>query len=90
MKKKDVSKQVFEMFQTAREVYPGVLSHRHVSKARRLAMSVQYRLPSELRRQYCHKCYHFLMPSHNCTVRTVKGWIHYICKDCNHVNKYKL
>ena len=45
---------------------------------------------TELRRKFCHKCYHYLYPGINCKVRTNKSTqsVEYECKDCGKVNRY--
>ncbi len=62
---------------------------RYVFLARKLAMKYNVKIPHELRRRFCHKCYHYFGPS-KATVRTnprTKA-VEYTCKNCGHVNRY--
>jgi|TARA_Y100000310_G_scaffold335874_1_gene418983 ribonuclease P protein subunit RPR2 len=65
------------------------LSNRYVQLARRIAMKYKVKLPSELKRRFCKKCHHFLMPGKNLKVRTQKGNIVYNCLDCKHVMRFR-
>ena len=65
-------------------------SHRYVKLARTIAMKVKIKIPPLLKRQYCHHCYHFLMPGANCRVRTREGTLIYSCKHCKHYNRFPL
>ncbi len=67
-----------------------LLAKRIVKKARKLAQKKQVRLPSHLRRQYCHNCYQILIPSLNCTIRTTNSCVVYTCAECKHLNKFRI
>lgn len=64
------------------------LSNRYVYLARKLAMKVNLKIPSELKRRYCHKCYAYLVPGANCKVRTnpKTKCVEWNC-ECGHVNR---
>ena len=53
-------------------------------------MRYNVKIPKELRRQFCHKCYHYLIPGKNSKVRTSPKTkcVEYYCQDCGHVNRY--
>ncbi len=65
-------------------------ANRYIFLARKLAMRYNLRMSSEQRREYCHKCYHYLLPGKNCTVRTNSKTkcVEYLCADCKHINRY--
>jgi ribonuclease P protein subunit RPR2 len=65
-------------------------SHRYVSLARKIAMRYNIRLPAELKRLYCKKCYKYLKPSINSRVRTnrVQRAVIVTCMECGHVMRY--
>lgn len=66
------------------------LANRYVFIARKIAMKFNLKLPSELRRQFCHKCYHFLVPGRNARVRTnaETQCVEWKCLDCGNVNRF--
>jgi ribonuclease P protein subunit RPR2 len=65
-------------------------SHRYVSLARKIAMRYNIRLPPELKRRYCKKCYKYLKPSINCRVRTSakQRAVTVACLECGHVMRH--
>ena len=65
-------------------------ANRYIFIARKIAMKLNIKMPRELRRKYCHKCYHFLLPGKNAKVRTNRKTksVEWLCKDCRHVNRY--
>ena len=77
------------MFLEAKNIFPDPYCHDIIRKARNLAQSKRQRLPSQLRRQYCHKCYHFLYPTKNCLVRLQGKCVVYTCQDCNNHNRFQ-
>ena len=58
------------------------LANRYVKLARELSMKYKVRIPSNLKRQFCKHCYHYLMPPINLRVRTRQGKVVYYCLDC--------
>ncbi|MDH5816018.1 MAG: ribonuclease P [Candidatus Nezhaarchaeota archaeon] len=69
------------------------LSHRYVELARKIAMRCKVRIPRELRRRFCHRCYKFLKPGVNCRVRLAKRREPHIvitCLECGNVMRFNL
>lgn len=58
------------------------LADRYVHLARRIAMKVNLRLPSSLKRKFCKSCGVYLRPGVNCRVRTRNGRVVYYCFSC--------
>ncbi len=85
----EAKKRIKELFESAQEMFDedSKLSDRYVYLARKIAMKYKIRLSSKLRRQFCHKCYSYLMPGKNCTVRTTGKTITYTCKNCKNYNR---
>jgi len=63
------------------------LANRYMYLVRRLAMKYKVKIPSELKRQICKKCLHYLVAGENARVRTTGKVIVYSCKDCGHQNR---
>jgi ribonuclease P protein subunit RPR2 len=66
------------------------LANSYVRKAKRLAMKVNLRIPSNLRKKYCKHCDSFLVPGKNLRVRTKDSRIVYYCMDCKKYMKFGL
>lgn len=66
------------------------LSDRYVFLARKIAMSQQIRLPSELKKQFCKHCYSYLLPGFNCKVRVSNNCVIYHCPYCNKMGKIRI
>ena len=66
------------------------LCNRYVFIARKLSSKYTVQIPRELRRQFCHSCYHYLYPGINCKVRTNKltQSVEYDCSNCGKINRY--
>ena len=82
---KDAAKEsIINLFEQAREAFntKPALSDRYVDIARRIAMKSGSRIPSLYKRQFCKKCYCYLMPGKNCRVRTTTKTITYYCQKC--------
>lgn len=65
-------------------------ANRYVFLARKLSMKYQVQIPKPMRRKFCHKCYHYLLPGKNVSVRTnpkTKA-VEMQCLDCKHINRY--
>lgn len=58
------------------------MANRYAALARKIAMKVNLRLPSELKRKFCKNCGCFFRPGINCRVRTRNGKIVYYCFNC--------
>jgi len=82
--KKDALDRVRFLLDKAKEVFKEdkALANRYVILARKIAMKVKLRIPSNLKRRYCKHCYKFLMPGVNCRVRTQRGKVVYYCLEC--------
>jgi ribonuclease P protein subunit RPR2 len=65
-------------------------SNRYVEIARRIAMRQRIRIDRDLRRQYCHHCYSFLVPGRNVRVRVHRGNVVVTCHRCNKKTRYRL
>jgi ribonuclease P protein subunit RPR2 len=65
-------------------------SHNYVRLARKIAMRYNIRLPKELRRRYCRKCYKYLKPTINSRVRTSakQKAVIVTCLECGHIMRY--
>ena len=63
---------------------------RYVFLARKIAMKYNLRIPSNLKRKFCHKCYHFFRTSKDYAVRTNSQTkaVEYKCKKCGGVTRY--
>ncbi len=62
---------------------------RYVYLARKIAKKYNLKIPSELKRSYCHHCYHYFT-AENVKVRTnpKTKCVEYNCKDCKKVTRY--
>ena len=57
------------------------LANRNVTLARKIAMKVNLKIPSEYKRKFCKHCYSYFR-STNCRVRTREGKVIYYCLNC--------
>ena|SRR3989338_3676045 len=82
--KREAKKKVEELFFHAESVFSSdkTLANRYVNIARKIAMKVNLRLPSKLKRKFCKHCYSFLMPGFNCRIRTRDNKVVYYCLEC--------
>jgi ribonuclease P protein subunit RPR2 len=87
--KKIAIERIHELFKLANEIYKEdpTLSNRYVEIARKIGMKVKVRIPSIYKRQYCHKCYSFLVPGSNSRVRITGKTITYYCENCKSFNR---
>ncbi len=74
-----ILQKAHEAFKENKDVADG-----YVRKARRLAMKVKLRMPSEIKRKFCKYCNSYLVPGQNLRVRTQKGKLVYFCQVCKH------
>ena len=58
------------------------LSRTYIDRARRIAMRDRIRIPRELKRKYCRKCFEYLIPGINARVRIHRGKIIITCLEC--------
>ncbi len=63
-------------------------AHRYMDVAHSLALRTKSRFPSDMKRQFCKKCHHFLVPGNNLLVRTKEGHMIFTCRDCGHVMRF--
>ena len=63
---------------------------RYVFIARKIGMRYNVKIPRELRRKFCHRCYSYLLPAKNCKVRTnpKTKCVEYYCQECGKVNRF--
>ncbi|MEM2873841.1 MAG: ribonuclease P [Candidatus Nanoarchaeia archaeon] len=63
---------------------------RYIFLARKLAMKYNLRLSREQRKKFCHKCYKYLMPGKNVSIKINPKLqsVEYRCKECGHTNRY--
>jgi len=66
------------------------LSNRYMQLARRMAMKFRVRFTSAQKRQFCKKCFSYLVPGVNCRVRVYRGMIRYNCLKCKNVARIKI
>ena len=66
------------------------LADRYVQLARKIAMKVNLRLPSRLKRRFCKNCGAYLRPGVNARVRTRNGNLVYYCFKCKHTSRIPL
>ena len=88
--KKEAKKKIEELFTYAETAFSSDkdLSNRCVKTARKIAMKINLRLPSRLKRKFCKHCYSFLMPGTNCRVRTRENKVIYYCLECKKYMRY--
>ena len=58
------------------------LAHRDVILARKIAMKLKVKIPSEFKRRFCKHCYRYLQPGVNSRVRTRAGKVVISCLEC--------
>jgi RNase P subunit RPR2 len=63
-------------------------TQKQIKKAKKLAMSKNIKL-GILKKKFCKKCFNFFTPN-NSEIRIKKGFKIIKCKNCNHLNRYKL
>ena len=65
-------------------------AHRYVFIARKIAMKYNVKIPRELKRKFCHHCYHYLYPGKNVKIRINRKTqaVEYICLDCGKITRY--
>lgn len=63
------------------------MGDRYVQLARRIAMKVNYRLPSELKRRFCRHCYSYFYDG-NYRVRTRNKMVVCYCHKCKKYSKF--
>ncbi|MBI5347412.1 MAG: ribonuclease P [Candidatus Aenigmarchaeota archaeon] len=66
------------------------LADRYAQLARKIGMRFNVRMPRELRRRFCRKCFSYLKPGVTCRQRTKAGKIQITCLKCGHINRYPM
>ena len=66
------------------------LANSYVNKARKIAMKVNLKIPSDLKRKFCKHCNSFLVPGKNLRVRTKNKMVVYYCLECKRFSKFRL
>ena len=84
---KIASERISILFNEAKKAFreEPELSNRYVRLARKIAMKYKVKMPPHLKRRFCKKCLHYLVPGINLRVRTKKGHLVYFCQNCRHV-----
>ncbi|MDD4137147.1 MAG: ribonuclease P [Methanoregula sp.] len=90
--KKIARERISVLFAQAEQAFPAhpERSNRYVELARKIAMRQRVRIDRELRRQYCHHCYAFLVPGNNMRVRVHRGNVVVTCLSCNKKTRYRV
>lgn len=65
-------------------------ANRYIFLARKLSMKFGVRLSREQSRKFCHKCYKYLQPGKNLSVKINPKTqsVEYLCKECGSVTRY--
>lgn len=90
--KKIAKERISVLFAQARQAFAEhpERSNRYVGLARKIAMRQRVRIDRELRRQFCHHCYAFLVPGRNMRVRVHRGHVVVTCGSCNRKMRYRV
>lgn len=64
------------------------LADRYIEIARKIAMKVNLKIEKRYKRQFCKKCYSFLVPGKNLKVRMNKGRVIYTCGVCKNIMRF--
>ena len=84
-KQKEIAKERIEiLFKQADVIFSEnkSLANRYVTLARKIAMKVRIRIPTELKRKFCKHCYKYLKPGVNSRTRTRDGKVIISCFEC--------
>lgn len=84
--------RIRDLFTEAKNIFheDSKLSDRYVSLARKIAMKFRIKIPSNLKKQYCSKCYSYLFPGSNVRIRISHNKIIYYCKICKNFMRLPL
>lgn len=83
--KKEAEKQVKLLFTKARE--NPKMANRYVTLARKIAMKVNYRIPSIYRKRFCRHCYTYFT-SENSRIRTRNKMLVMYCDSCKKLSRF--
>lgn len=86
LQKKIAHKRIDHLFQEAKDQASSrpKLANRYIFLARKIAMKLRLRIPSQSKRHYCKYCYSFLQPAKNARIRTARGKVVILCLECKH------
>lgn len=65
-------------------------SNMYVRKARRIAMKLNIRLNSSVKKRFCKHCYSYIVPGENLRIRTRDGKLVYYCLDCKKYMRFPI
>jgi len=85
--KKIAAERVKILFEKAKE-HPN-MGTRYIEIARKIAMKVNYKLPSDLRRRFCKYCNVYFYRD-NYRVRTREKMLIYYCNSCKKYSRFGL
>ncbi|MCF7872400.1 ribonuclease P [Candidatus Woesearchaeota archaeon] len=95
MKNKNKDKQIaeqriHELFKEANKTYKKDqdLANRYVQLAKKISLKHKTPFNKNQKQQYCKKCQTFLIPGHNCRIRTHKGKKTILCLKCKNISRY--
>jgi RNase P subunit RPR2 len=84
--KSDLTKQ--EINEYIKNIFSKESSAKEIKKAKKLAMSRNIKI-KEFKKKFCKKCYS-MFNSKNSEIRIKNGFKVILCKECNHISRYKL
>lgn len=93
-KKEDVliaRERIIWLFKSARDFFErGWIDHsrRCLQLAKKIGMRYNVRIPRELKRLFCKKCYTLLLPGRTARVRLKKSRIIVTCLNCGNIRRY--
>ncbi len=88
--KKIAEERIEILFKQAKEIFNEnpKLSDRYVSLARKLSMKYKVKIAPQYKKQFCKKCYKFLVPGKTLRTRIKNKVLIYYCKYCDHITRY--
>lgn len=81
-KQKKIAKERINLLFSKADQSSKKLADRYVTMARKIAMKLNLRLSSHLKRKFCKHCGCYLIPGKNLRVRTRNGKLVYYCSEC--------
>lgn len=87
--RKDLAEgRIIAFFKNAGKCCDAGLAKKYIKKAKGAAMHFNIKLPKELRKKFCRKCFAYLT-SKNSTIRVKRGFVAVKCLDCSTISRYK-
>lgn len=88
--KKIALERIRVLFEEAGKIYKKdpSLADRYVAIAKKVAMKSQMSIPSYLKKRFCKKCSHYLVPGLNCRVRIRNKKLVYFCLNCKNYMRF--